>query len=172
MSQEIPFGKNEISPLVRNFTTSTLLALSFVCSPSVSANTPSGIVNDGILFNIGESNPVINRMQVSRLERRLNKLVEIYLDEEDAAPISELAISNTKKILVTENNSLLKDWDMFSNDKGAITLEYQRRENARATICISDTQISYFLEKKNRMQVYGIEPFSEEAVCSILKKVI
>lgn len=172
MTKGIAFRQNDSPTQFKNIAGLPLLAMTFALNNPICANPPADIIENGIVFNINDPNPVINRIEVSRLERRLNNLVELYSDEEDVVPISQLAINNIRTLLLTENNSLLCGWNIFSNDKGALTLEYQRREKALATICISDSQISYHVEKHNEMQVYGIEPFSKEAVCSLLQKVI
>lgn len=154
-----------------NYLKGATLAASLFMGMSPAFGWQPEIVNDSITFDISQPNPVINRTEIVRLERRLNKLVEMYADDEEVAPISEKSIANFRALLVAEFNSLLRDWSLFSNDKGALSLEYQKRDHSLSTICISDTQISYYIEKDNNTVVYGVEPFSIDVVQFVLQKV-
>ena len=124
-------------------------------------------------WTINAQNKIKQATEANRLQRRLAYLIETYAEDEDAKPIAKEASANLKTFLSTlEYDYLLKGWNLFSNDCGALTLEYNKGNEASASICIAETQISYFVDKGKTTRITGIEPISASTIVNILSKVV
>lgn len=123
-------------------------------------------------WTLNAKNKIQQATETNRLLRRLTCLIDTYAEDEDAKPIAEDASDNLRRFLsVLKNDDLLRGWSLFSNDRGALTLEFNKGEEASASICIAETQISYFVDKGKTTRITGIEPFGTLAIVNILSKV-
>lgn len=105
-----------------------------------------------------------------RLQKRLAYIVELCSDDEDVMPIGVASISNMQKILMDVQDTLLKGWNLYPNNNGTLSLELKEDSGVSAIISIGYNMISYSIEKAEQMHIVGKEPFSFEAVESLLIK--
>lgn len=112
--------------------------------------------------------------ETDRLKSRLSKLVVLFDDKDDdeLVPISSRAIGNFEKLILgCEEETLFDGWSLFSNNKGALCLEYKEHV-ITSSICIGETHITYFIEcNGDGTLIQGQEPFSPEAVSLVMRKV-
>lgn len=112
--------------------------------------------------------------ETDRLKSRLSKLVVLFDDNDDdeLVPISSRAVENFEKwILGCGDETTLDGWSLFSNNKGALCLEY-KEHGITSSINIGETHITYFIEGNgDGTSIQGQEPFSTEAVSSVMDKV-
>lgn len=150
------------------------LALSLPAIPCIQDNqlnydTNSNICSIEWKWNKGNYIPSCV-LEKERLSNRLNKLVEMYSDDEDIVPLSEEAIDNFKSLLSVCEDKILRNWTLFSNNRGALSLQYHSEDCPASIICIAEKQISYVIEKKDTLKISGIEPFSPNSIISLLSK--
>lgn len=149
-----------------------LVMTTSMCIPEEFCN--SVIQEDTQYWSCVSGGKFIQSFEVKRLQNRLSELIKIFGDEEDeeVVAIREKAIENFKKVLNQCNNSLLKDWHLFSNNMGALSLEYMCN-GFSSSICIGETHITYFVEnKESGTKILGQECFDSESVISVMKKVL
>lgn len=115
--------------------------------------------------------------ETDRLKTRLSKLVEMFDDKDDdeLVPISARAIENFEELILDCSDEMLLDgWNLFSNNKGALCLEYKeyKGHDITSSINIGETHITYFIEGNgDGTSIQGQEPFSPEAVSLVMDKV-
>lgn len=105
-----------------------------------------------------------------RLQKRLAYIVELCSDDEDVMPIGEASKRNVERILVDIKDTLLRGWNLYPNNNGTLSLELKEGPVVSAIISIGYNMISYSIEKAEQMHIVGKEPFSFEAVESLLIK--
>lgn len=122
------------------------------------------------------NNTFQQRSETNRLHSRLAELIKMFKcskeeDDDDLIAINESVIGNFKSLLQKcENDNYLIGWNLFSNNKGGLSLEHQSN-NISSIINIGKTHITYFYDnKKNATQITGQEPFSTDNILTILKK--
>lgn len=112
--------------------------------------------------------------ETDRLKTRLSKLVEMFDDKDDdeLVPISARAIENFEELILDcDDETLFEGWNLFSNNKGALCLEY-KEPSITSSINIGETHITYFIEGNgDGTSIQGQEPFSPEAVSLVMDKV-
>ena len=162
---------DEIHKILKVGVFPTLVVVSPVLSnfwKSATSNPSSYIFAE---WQLNAHNQMQRSTETNRLHRRLAHLIEVYNDDEDASPINLLAANNVTTLLANVADNLLAGWNLFSNDKGALTMEYKVSASVKAAICIAESQISYFIDKEKDTRITGLEPFSVDSVTAILKKV-
>lgn len=105
-----------------------------------------------------------------RLQKRLTSIIDLCADDEDMLPIGEPAIRNMELILQDVKDSLLKGWNLFPNNNGTLSLERKDKTGISAIISVGYEMISYSITKGERMHIIGKEPFSFDAIETILEK--
>lgn len=105
-----------------------------------------------------------------RLQKRLVSIIDLCADDEDMLPIGNPAIRNMKLILQDAKDSLLKGWNLFPNNNGTLSLERKDKTGISAIISVGYDMISYSITKGEQMHIIGKEPFSFDAIETILEK--
>ena len=122
-------------------------------------------------WQINTKKRVAPAKEISRLRRRLNKVVAMYADDEGLVPILPGCVQNMKSLFLNVKDRMFKGWTLFSNDRGALCLE-KSEESTSAIINIGERQFSYSIDKGEDTHIDGIERFSVKNVSDVLSKLV
>lgn len=107
----------------------------------------------------------------SKMNARLEELAALPKgwDDENALPIEQKVISNTKRLIESSDETVIGKWVLFPDVNGTIMLT---SKNQKGNISIGCDSFSYAVETKKGLERKDSMKFSTRSLNRILKSII